>query len=226
MISADLFESVYRGESMYGKRPPWEIGRPQPAFISAEQAGLIRGAVLDPGCGTGETSLYLAGKGHEVCGFDFSPTAIDVARRKAEERGLDVTFEVDDVLSPTRISGLYDTVVDSGTARMFDAATLATYAAVLHRLCRPGAAAHVLAISDHGMEHLTARLAEDIYLAKEVPQDDNGSGGLSLTVDNVVDGFAGHWTVESITDSAETYILPAAGEIVEPHAWLYQFRRI
>jgi SAM-dependent methyltransferase len=226
MTSADLFESVYRGESVYGKRPPWEIDRPQSAFVTIEEAGLVRGAVLDPGCGTGESSLYLASKGYEVTGFDFSPTAIDIARRKAAERGLDVTFEVDSVFEPTRIDGRYDTVVDSGTARMFDSEALATYAAVLHRLCRPGAAAYVLGISDHGMDYLTARLSEEFDVPSEVPKDDKAAGGLMLTVDFIRDGFAEHWTVESITDSVVNYILPSAGEILEPHAWLYQLRRV
>nr|BAI63280.1 putative SAM-dependent methyltransferase [Streptomyces sp. SNA15896] len=228
MTSSDLFESVYRGESVYGKRPPWEIERPQPAFVAIEEAGLVKGDVFDPGCGTGETSLYLASKGHTVTGVDFSATAIATARRKAEERGLDVTFEVADILEDGGKSGLYDTVIDSGTARMFDSETLATYAAALHRLCRPGAYAYVLALTQSGMEDLTARLAEEIDgIPKEVPKDDEGTGGLSLTFQHIPDGFSRHWTVESVTDSAVHYILPSeTTETLQPASWLYRFRRI
>src|SRR5271166_1882120 len=36
------------------------VGHPgrQPAFVGLEEAGVIRGSVLDAGCGTGENALY------------------------------------------------------------------------------------------------------------------------------------------------------------------------
>ena len=49
---------------------------------------MISGSVLDAGCGTGETALYLAGRGHAVVGIDFAPAAIARARVKAAARGL------------------------------------------------------------------------------------------------------------------------------------------
>ncbi len=33
---------------------PWDIGRPQPAFVRLAEQGLLAGRVLDSGCGTGE----------------------------------------------------------------------------------------------------------------------------------------------------------------------------
>ena len=49
---------------------------------------MIAGSVLDAGCGTGETALYLAGRGHAVVGIDFAAAAIARARAKAAARGL------------------------------------------------------------------------------------------------------------------------------------------
>ena len=46
---------------------------------------LVRGRVLDLGCGAGRVGLHLAGRGHEVTGVDVSPLAVQIAR----ERGLD-----------------------------------------------------------------------------------------------------------------------------------------
>ncbi len=40
------FESAYSGQA------PWDIGRPQKAFIKV--ADQITGSILDSGCGTGE----------------------------------------------------------------------------------------------------------------------------------------------------------------------------
>ncbi len=44
-------------KDLYTTPPPWDIGRPQPAFVALAEAGAIRGRVLDVGCGTGELVL-------------------------------------------------------------------------------------------------------------------------------------------------------------------------
>ena len=40
-------------DEMYEATPPWDIGRPQPAFLTLADAGLFQGTVLDAGeeCG-------------------------------------------------------------------------------------------------------------------------------------------------------------------------------
>ena len=78
--------------SSYAGSPPWDIGKPQPAFEAA--ADKIVGSVLDAGCGTGEHALFFAARGHAVTGFDFLEEPIAAARRKALERGLNVKFLV------------------------------------------------------------------------------------------------------------------------------------
>src|SRR6266566_3792935 len=80
------FDAAYTG------LPPWDIGRPQQAYVELVQTGKIHGSVLDVGCGTGEHALYLAQHGHEVWGIDSSPTAIQKAQQKAAARGIAVTF--------------------------------------------------------------------------------------------------------------------------------------
>src|SRR5919109_3846614 len=83
---------------LYTVTPPWDIGRPQPAFVALAQAGAIRGRVLDVGCGTGEHALMAAGLGLEATGVDAAPTAIAIARGKARDRGLTARFLVWDAL--------------------------------------------------------------------------------------------------------------------------------
>jgi hypothetical protein len=41
-------------DSYTGPPPPWDVGRPQPAFVRLADAGTLTGALLDAGCGTGE----------------------------------------------------------------------------------------------------------------------------------------------------------------------------
>ncbi|MGZ7198246.1 MAG: class I SAM-dependent methyltransferase [Halobacteriota archaeon] len=104
----DLFDAAYEGVA------PWDIGRPQRKIMQLEEAGEITGAVLDVGCGTGENALYLAARGHEVWGVDFTPRAIETARDKATQRHLSVTFLVQDVLYLDTLGRRFDTVIDSG----------------------------------------------------------------------------------------------------------------
>ena len=51
---------------------PWDIGRPQPAFVRLAEQGLLAGRVLDSGCGTGEQTLLAAAHGADATGVDVS----------------------------------------------------------------------------------------------------------------------------------------------------------
>ena len=111
------FETAYRGEStMFGEgaRPPWSIGGPQPELAALIEQGKFHGEVLDAGCGEGAISLALAARGHPTVGLDMSPTAIELARREAQRRGLtNASFEVADISSFTGYDGRFNTIVDS-----------------------------------------------------------------------------------------------------------------
>src|SRR5438270_5847149 len=85
------FETAYAGQA------PWEIGRPQRAFLDV--ADRITGSVLDAGCGTGENALFFASRGRKVTGIDFLAEPISRAKRKAAGRGLTVAFLVMDALA-------------------------------------------------------------------------------------------------------------------------------
>src|SRR5450759_5964609 len=75
-------------DGFYAGTPPWDIGRPQPAFLSLAAVGAIRGRVLDVGCGTGEHTLMAAGMGLEAAATDSAPAAIALAEAKARDRDL------------------------------------------------------------------------------------------------------------------------------------------
>src|SRR3954468_5181231 len=94
------FDALYQGgqilEGVDLPSIPWDIGAAQPVVIEAERAGRFHGAVLDVGSGLGDNAIYLAGQGHPVTGIDAAPTAIEQARHRAQERGVDVQFALAD----------------------------------------------------------------------------------------------------------------------------------
>jgi cyclopropane fatty-acyl-phospholipid synthase-like methyltransferase len=128
--------------------PPWDIGRPQPAFVRLADDGLLRGQVLDAGCGRGEQALLAAAHGADAMGVDISPSAIEQARRKAAERGLAVRFEVADALDLGQLGLTFDTVIDSGLFHTFDDDGRVGYVAGLATVLRPGGTCYLMCFSD------------------------------------------------------------------------------
>ena len=128
--------------------PPWDIGRPQPAFMRLAGLGRLCGRVLDAGCGTGEHTLLAAIHGADALGVDVSPSAIERARRKAAERGVDAAFDVADALALDHLGRTFDTVVDSGLFHVFDDGRRSRYAASLASVLTPGGRCYVMCFSD------------------------------------------------------------------------------
>ncbi|MFC1641482.1 class I SAM-dependent methyltransferase [Myxococcota bacterium] len=93
-------------------------------FVHERQMGLIDQlvgdvrdlSVADVGCGTGRAALHLARRGAKVTGIDFSPKALEVARADAGREGLDVHFELGNLLEQPRaeLRGRFDWVLALG----------------------------------------------------------------------------------------------------------------
>lgn len=136
------FESAYRGESPFGAgvRPPWSIGAPQPELAALIEQGKFHGDVLDVGCGEAAISLALAERGHTTVGLDLSPTAIELARREAQKRGLtNATFEVADISSFTGYDARFGTIVDSTLFHSIPVEAREGYQQSIQRAAAPGA---------------------------------------------------------------------------------------
>jgi SAM-dependent methyltransferase len=134
--------------SYTGTPPPWDIGRPQPAFVRLADAGGLTGVLLDAGCGTGEHTILAASRGARAFGIDISRRAIEVARRKADERGVDARFQVLDALRLDTLGETFDTIVDSGLFHVFDDVARSRYVTAARRALRPGGHLHLMCFSD------------------------------------------------------------------------------
>jgi len=187
------------------------IGEPQPAVVDLERAGLIRGTVLDVGCGTGEHTILLTGHGYDVLGIDFAPEAVEQARRNAEAKGVKARFEVADAMNLSDQPG-YDTVLDSALFHIFDDDDRPRYVTSLRNACRPGGVVHVLALSDAGRGF-----------------------GPQVSGETIRDAFGDGWELEALEPTtyrgvvtevhAELTGQPIGTRVDEP-AWLARIRRI
>jgi cyclopropane fatty-acyl-phospholipid synthase-like methyltransferase len=133
-------------EALYAGQPPWDIGKPQKPFIDV--ANRITGSVLDAGCGTGDTALFLAGRGCMVTGVDFLEEPIRRAKHKATERGLQVTFLVKDALTLTDWTDRFDNVIDSGLFHVFSDEDRLRYVEGLATILKPGGRLFLMCFSD------------------------------------------------------------------------------
>ena len=200
------FDEFYRSST-----PPWVIGEPQPAIVGVERAGLIRGKVLDVGCGTGEHTILLTRLGYDVLGVDFAPQAVEQARRNAEAKDVEARFDVADAMN-LGDQPRYDTIVDSALFHIFDDTDRPKYVAGLHGACRPGGVVHVLALSEAGRGF-----------------------GPEVSDEVVREAFADGWVLESLEPTtyrgvvtevhAGALDLPVGTRVDEP-AWLATARRV
>ncbi len=163
------FESTYAGQA------PWDIGKPQKPFVNA--ADQITGAVLDAGCGTGDTALFFAGRGCHVTGIDFIEEAINRSRRKAAERGVQVTFLVKDAMTLKEWTERFDNVIDSGLFHCFSDDDRRHYVKGLATVLKPGGRLFMMCFSE------------------EEPGD---QGPRRVSKQELHAAFAQGWSIESI----------------------------
>ncbi len=192
--------------------PPWDLGRPQPAFVRLAEQGLLTGQLLDAGCGTGEQTLLAASSGADALGVDVSPLALEQARGKAAARGIPAAaggqigkarFEVADALSLGDLGLSFDTVIDSGLFHVFDDDKRARYVASLASVLRPGGHLYLMCFSDRQPGTLGPR---------RVSQDELRAA------------FSNGWTILAI--QAETFAVnPGLFPATTVQAWLASITR-
>jgi cyclopropane fatty-acyl-phospholipid synthase-like methyltransferase len=200
-MDRELFEQMYEGQA------PWDTGRPQPDIIKLADAGKIRGTVLDVGCGTGETVLYLAAKGHRCWGLDFVPVAIERAKAKAAQREIDAHFLVGNALELNKLGRQFDTVIDCGLFHTFADEERPVFVAGIGEVLRSKGLLFIFCFSD---------------------EEPGTVGPRRITQQEIRDAFRIGWTVKQIEptrfESADVPGRPAFSP-GGPKAWLATIER-
>ncbi len=121
----------------YFQKPPWDTGISPPELIQFIE-GHPPGKALDIGCGTGTNVITLAQRGWEVTGIDFASKAINHAKKKALQEGVEVDLRVDDITQPKILTESYDLILDMGCFHSLSADETRGYIRNLGKLLSPG----------------------------------------------------------------------------------------
>ena len=168
-----LFDFLYR----LGM-PVWHI--PPPAGLRAVVEGpeaLPTGRALDLGCGIGTNVIYLAQQGWEALGVDFSASAIQQARRKAN--GVSgATFIEGDVtkLREQGVRGPFDLVLDMGCLHSLPLASRRAYVEKIASVTWPGT----------------------LLLMWEVSERTKVPGGMKMMANEIADRFGNDFLIERV----------------------------
>jgi SAM-dependent methyltransferase len=94
---------------------PWD-GHPLAGSLRSVVEELAPGRALDIGCGTGDNCIYLAQHDWRVTGVDYVAKAVEQARRKATEAGVEVTLKQADAtrLREADVGVGFGLIVDNG----------------------------------------------------------------------------------------------------------------
>ena len=80
-------------------------------YVAEVVPDLPGGRALDLACGEGRNAIWLAQRGWEVTAVDFASVAVDRARTRAGDAGVDIQFAVADLLSYEMQASAFDFVL-------------------------------------------------------------------------------------------------------------------
>jgi methyl halide transferase len=118
----------------------WELGQPAPPLVDVvERTPPPRGRVAVLGCGRGHDARFLATRGYEVVGYDFSTAAVTAARALAKREGVAVRFEQRDIFGLGRETAhTFDGVWEYTCYCAIDPARRDEYVRTVAAMLRPG----------------------------------------------------------------------------------------
>jgi 2-polyprenyl-3-methyl-5-hydroxy-6-metoxy-1,4-benzoquinol methylase len=145
----------------------WELGKPRPILVEYLQNGLLpKGKALDICCGAGTNTVYLAQNGFEVTGIDISKTAIEIAKKKAEEAKVCINFLAESFIELPFSDAMFDFVWDMGCFHHVTVEERVTFIAGVHRVLKTSGAYMLTCFSYRngpGWNHFTKQQLIELF---------------------------------------------------------------
>ncbi len=133
----DQMEKIYKDLPL--EKIPWNMETPPSILqdiVNTEKIKPCR--VIEFGCGAGNYVIYLASKGFDATGVDFSKPAVEIAKKSASKRGVNCNFISSDVLGDmTEIQDTFDFAYDWELLHHIFPEDRETYINNVHRLLNP-----------------------------------------------------------------------------------------
>ena len=122
---------------------PWDTGEPPGELTElVDKHKLEPGNILDIGCGTGTSVVFLASRGFEASGLDISRVAIRKAKSKAARHDVNCRFYRLDFADPNELASArlpaFDLLIDNGCYHSLSPNDRDKYANSLLRVSRVG----------------------------------------------------------------------------------------
>jgi methyl halide transferase len=118
---------------------PWDSGLPSKELIRVLDEEKIQPCrTIELGCGTGTNAVYLASRGFDVWGVDLSASALERARKKSADAGLNIQFIEADICRLDLKTEPFDFIFDRGCYHCVRRIDVAGFLQSLRRLSKPG----------------------------------------------------------------------------------------
>lgn len=153
MAQAQVWDREYRKPQLLTKKAePQTDTKDFLRYLRKQVGQSVEGLkVLDLGSGTGRNSNYLAELGNEVTGLELSPTAVDLARARAEAAGLKVDYKVANFGAAFNLpANSFDLALDVMSSNSLNEAERTIYLSELNRVLKPGAWVFVRTLCKEG----------------------------------------------------------------------------
>jgi SAM-dependent methyltransferase len=162
---------------------PWERAEVPTRVVEVAGERTSAGRALDLGCGTGRDAVYLTQHGWTVTGIDGVGQAIEAAKERSQEAGVDVNWILGDVtqLETLGLEDGFDLVLDRGCFHGLSDRDRERCAAGVTALTRAGARLLLFAFQPRTL----------------------GLGPRGITAEEVQAAFGPGWDVVSVTPDTD-----------------------
>lgn len=145
-------------------------------FLKKEEKFIVEDKIiLDLGCGTGRNANYLARRGNKVIGIEISKTALNLAKERAKDLGVEVDYRLGDIGESYDIKdNSIDIVLDVTSSNSLNEKGREIYLNEVNRVLKNGGYFFVRALCKDGNKNVKNLLKQnpgreyDTYIIKEI----------------------------------------------------------